>query len=725
MTVSGDAVSTQTSRAGAYALVPDLVSYGRPVYSTSHGSAGAYYLFIYKGASVASSNHEEWLIGDYSDLADGSSYLRTSTGTNVSCPERATGWMYYGGSDVGTVAGGDDVQVACPAPSTPPPSPPPPVPPPSPSPPPTPPAMPETCSCDTVQVAVSGDAVSAQAGRAGSYALISGLLVFGRPVFGMNHGTSLSQYLFLDAASQNWRVAGDYTGTTYYIRSDGGTNVSCPERATTWMYASGGSLTLGNGDVVVACPSPSAPPPPSPSPSTPPPPPSVPPPPPPPSPPPSTPPPPPLVPVVCGCDDVVVTLTGSALNYQSLSAGSYTLVSSVTSHGKPVYGKNIGTATERYLSLHSGTENWLIGSDYTTADSFIRSDGSSNSACPELETNWVYYDGSATVASGSDVVVACPSPSLPPSPPVPPPSPPSPKPPPWYVHPPSPPGSSSNSGTTTSGIIGAAPPSPPDTDDLPIEIIAPAAGGGALLLLLLILVVVACKCCKKKKEPAKRHSVGAGDEFTPPDARTGDGVINVPGSWHFFLSHTQRDESAKTLATEIWAEMKSYFNATSWLDVKMPKRDMAAMKEGIFNSDVCICMVTNNGEEGNSYFSRPMCRQEIMWAVKAGKKIVPVCKQDDKVNIMKFIEEAKLYTEDKQLPTEDPDTKELGWPDFSNLNFVDFDRSSDLKVKASLDEIIRQADMKAVWTGITKRKSTEDLSKAAAKKRGTAKVTPS
>jgi len=221
---------------------------------------------------------------------------------------------------------------------------------------------------------------------------------------------------------------------------------------------------------------------------------------------------------------------------------------------------------------------------------------------------------------------------------------------------------------------------------------------------------------------AAAHVVG---HFTPPPAPA-DGVINVPGAWHFFLSHTQRDESAKTLATEIWAEMKTIFNATSWLDVKMQKRDMAAMKEGIFNCDVCICIITNNGEAapttkpGNSYFSRPMCRQEIMWAVKAGKKIVPVCKQSDKPNIGKFIEEAKLYTEDTQIPDEDADTKGLGWPDFGKLNIVDYDRSSDLKTKASLDEIIRQAEMKAVWTGVAKRQPSMPA-KLAATKRGTAK----
>ena len=39
---------------------------------------------------------------------------------------------------------------------------------------------------------------------------------------------------------------------------------------------------------------------------------------------------------------------------------------------------------------------------------------------------------------------------------------------------------------------------------------------------------------------------------------------------------------------------------------------------------------------------------------------------------------------------EDPDTVELAWPNFGALNFVEFDRGSDLMTKASLAGIIRQ-----------------------------------
>ena len=166
--------------------------------------------------------------------------------------------------------------------------------------------------------------------------------------------------------------------------------------------------------------------------------------------------------------------------------------------------------------------------------------------------------------------------------------------------------------------------------------------------------------------------------------------INEPGAWHFFISHTQQDGDAKLIATELWAEFKSYFKAACWLDVKMGSRDMEAMKEGILNSDTFICIVTNNGKEEKSYFSRPMCRQEVMWAVLEKKNIVPVVKIDDKSRIGEFIAEASTYANDRQLKEEDPDTVELAWPNFGALNFVEFDRGSDLMTKASLAGIIRQ-----------------------------------
>ena len=107
----------------------------------------------------------------------------------------------------------------------------------------------------------------------------------------------------------------------------------------------------------------------------------------------------------------------------------------------------------------------------------------------------------------------------------------------------------------------------------------------------------------------KSRQVHADDAYEKLDPKKPiPNAINQPGAWHFFISHTQRDDSAKLMATELWAGFKKSFDAECWLDVQLPTRDMDAMKEGVRNSDTCICIVTNNGED-TSYFSRPMCRR--------------------------------------------------------------------------------------------------------------------
>ena len=68
----------------------------------------------------------------------------------------------------------------------------------------------------------------------------------------------------------------------------------------------------------------------------------------------------------------------------------------------------------------------------------------------------------------------------------------------------------------------------------------------------------------------------------------------------------------------------------------MPKRDSAAMRDGVEKSEAFIAVVTDNGID--SYFSREMCRQEICWAVELGKPIVPVVRSDEKPRIGHLIE---------------------------------------------------------------------------------------
>jgi len=83
-----------------------------------------------------------------------------------------------------------------------------------------------------------------------------------------------------------------------------------------------------------------------------------------------------------------------------------------------------------------------------------------------------------------------------------------------------------------------------------------------------------------------------------------------------------------------------------------------------------IAIITDNGRD--SYFSRPMCRQEIQWAIDAGKIIVPVHSSDDKKRIGDFIAEGQKFD-----------------IDFSRYDFAQFDRSGPEFLEASLKKIIR------------------------------------
>ena len=98
------------------------------------------------------------------------------------------------------------------------------------------------------------------------------------------------------------------------------------------------------------------------------------------------------------------------------------------------------------------------------------------------------------------------------------------------------------------------------------------------------------------------------------------------------------------------------------------RRDMAAMEEGAKNCKCFLAIVTDNGQ--HSYFSRPMCRDEIKWAQVAERTIVPVCGAGDKMNVVALINGGKEYG-----------------VDFSNYNMVDINRSAPRRLKASLEDI--------------------------------------
>eukprot|EP00964_Phaeocystis_antarctica_P142857 scaffold108217_cov57-Phaeocystis_antarctica.AAC.2 len=98
------------------------------------------------------------------------------------------------------------------------------------------------------------------------------------------------------------------------------------------------------------------------------------------------------------------------------------------------------------------------------------------------------------------------------------------------------------------------------------------------------------------------------------------------------------------------------------------------MEEGAKNCECFLAIVTDNGQD--SYFSRPMCRDEIKWAQFAERTIVPVCGAEDKKNITRLINGGKEHG-----------------IDFSSYNMVDINRSATSRRKASLEDILKQAGM--------------------------------
>ena len=111
--------------------------------------------------------------------------------------------------------------------------------------------------------------------------------------------------------------------------------------------------------------------------------------------------------------------------------------------------------------------------------------------------------------------------------------------------------------------------------------------------------------------------------------------LNPPGSWDVMISYTQRNPVAEVLAHAIHGEMTAR-GKTVWLDVRMAKRDEAAMEEGVKNCRCVIAIVSGPQEgkgEGTAYFKRPFCLKELRWAVDAGVFVQPIVAAEDKEKI--------------------------------------------------------------------------------------------
>ena len=106
------------------------------------------------------------------------------------------------------------------------------------------------------------------------------------------------------------------------------------------------------------------------------------------------------------------------------------------------------------------------------------------------------------------------------------------------------------------------------------------------------------------------------------------------------ISYTQRSPTSETLAHALYCELRRR-GLKVWLDVKMLRRDEAAMKEGVQNSRGVIAIVSGpvlssvvgESDDDASYFKREFCLKELRWAQEAQVFIQPVVVAEDKSKI--------------------------------------------------------------------------------------------
>ncbi len=88
---------------------------------------------------------------------------------------------------------------------------------------------------------------------------------------------------------------------------------------------------------------------------------------------------------------------------QASRFGTYTKLANVTQRDRPVY--QLVGSTIAYLFYSPSTSRWLIGSNYTSSSSGVRSTGSAGAACPDQATGWQAYAGGAWVGTYPITVV--------------------------------------------------------------------------------------------------------------------------------------------------------------------------------------------------------------------------------------------------------------------------------------------------------------------------------
>jgi hypothetical protein len=88
-----------------------------------------------------------------------------------------------------------------------------------------------------------------------------------------------------------------------------------------------------------------------------------------------------------------------------------------------------------------------------------------------------------------------------------------------------------------------------------------------------------------------------------------------------------------------------------------------------------LAIITGGDDKESRYFPRPMCVEELKWAIEVGVKIVPVVTAADKLNnkVCEYIAEGKA-----------------AGIDLSCCDWLHIDRSNPIMVEASAKSIIRE-----------------------------------
>jgi len=169
-----------------------------------------------------------------------------------------------------------------------------------------------------------------------------------------------------------------------------------------------------------------------------------------------------------------------------------------------------------------------------------------------------------------------------------------------------------------------------------------------------------------------------------------EGCLNFPGYWYYFYSHTQRNKTGVALVERLSTQMKDE-GRPGWMDVKMPKRSEAAMREGVENSKCVIACITGPcvdpekpevPEIENAYFGRSYCLAELEWAIEAGVPIQPVIDSGDKHKIGDLLGLCPEFTKSGK-----PFRNYLG-----SVDWIDLNRSDSEYWEVGARKVMRQSD---------------------------------